>query len=186
MREKLRCQQQGSVWAILLVLFSLVVGSWQYSEHKAEKKRLAAEQLAAIVKQTRDAEQAELEKRLAQEKQEQQTQKDALNAANRALDAVLSRWDDAIKVASTTGRIALAGPVSTLQGIRRETEALTLVPCLNPAKELLVASMHNTIDGFITFMRNELKIGDTLAKPYFDNASKKLAELASARAGCSK
>lgn len=182
MKNRAAHHQGGSVWVILLVLCAIVIGSWQYSEHKAEKKRIAAEAIAKAEQQKRDAERAELEKRLAQEKQQQ----DALTASNKALDTLLSRWDDAIKVAGTTGRIALAGPVSTLQGIRREAEAMTVSPCMDPAKALMVASMQHSIDGFITFMRNEMKIGDTLAKIDFDEAAKKLAEFKVARGGCSK
>lgn len=174
--------QRGSVWIILLVLCAVVIGAWRYSEHKAEKRRVAAEAIAQAERQKRDAERAELEKRLAQEK----LQQDALTASSKALDALLSRWDDAIRVAGTTGRIALAGPVSTLQGIRREAEAMTVSPCMDPAKALMIASMQHSIDGFITFMRNEMKIGDTLAKLDFDEAAKKFADFKVAREGCAK
>lgn len=176
-------RQKGSVWIILLVLVVVVLGSWQYSEHKAaQRQRIAAEAQAQAEQRKRDEEKAELEKRQAQEKEQQ----DALTSANKALDQVLSRWDDAIKIAGTTGRIALAAPVATLQAVRREAEALSVSPCMDPAKALLVSSMQNTIDGFITFMRNEYKIGETLAQPSFDEASKQFAAFATARAECSK
>lgn len=176
-------QEQGSIWIILVVLVAVVVGSWQYSEYKAaQKQRIAAEAQAQAAQRKRDEERAELEKRVAQEKEQQ----DALTAANKALDLVLTRWNDATKVAGTTGRIALAAPVSTLQAVRREAEALSVSPCMDPAKALLVSSMQHTIDAFITFMRNKLDIGDTLAQPSFEEASKQFAAFTTARAECSK
>jgi hypothetical protein len=176
-------QEQGSVWVILVVLVAVVVGSWQYSEYRAaQKRRVAAEALAQAEQRKRDEERVELEKRLAQEKQQQ----DALTEANKALDLVLARWSDASKIAGTTGRIALAAPVATLQEVRREAEALSVSPCMDAAKELLVSSMQHTIDGFITFMRNENRYGDTLAQPSFEEAAKQFAAFKIARAECSK
>lgn len=182
MNTQIARQQLGSVWIILLVLIAIVAGAWQYSEHQADKKRIAAEVLAQAEQRRRDAERAELEKRLAEERQKQ----DALMAASKALDSLLSRWDDAVKIAGTTGRIAMSGPVSTLQSIRREAEALTVSPCMDTAKALLLASMQHSIDGFLTFMRNELSMGAALAKFDFDEAAKKFAEFKAAREGCSR
>ena len=174
-------RQNGSVWIILLVLVVLVVGSWQYSAYKSEQKRIAQEAARQRVEeQRREAERQQLERRLAEEKR----QRDALTSANKALDDLLGRWEDAVKVAGTTGRIALSGPVTTLQNLRRETEQLTVSPCLDQPKSLLVQSMGSTIEGFLTFMRNELKIGDTLAQIDFDAAGKHMAAFRAARANC--
>lgn len=176
-------REKGSVWIILLVLVAVVLASWQYSEHKAaQKQRAAAEAQAQTEQRKREQERAELERRQAEEK----AQQDALTASNKALDQVLTRWDDAMKIAGTTGRIALAAPVASLQTVRREAEALSVSLCMDPAKALLVSSMQNTIDGFITFMRNEYKLGDKLAQPSFDEASKQFAEFKTARANCSQ
>jgi len=181
MKLKNQCER-GNVWIILLVLVAIVVGGWQYSEHQEEKKRL---ELAAIAQKDleakREAERVALEQRLAQEKE----QKNALIASNKALDAILARWEDAVNLAGTTGRIALSTPVSTLQTIRREAGDLTVVPCLVPAMEHLQKSMKSTIDGFITFMRNELKIGEELAQIDFRAATGHLSAFKQARQGCS-
>ncbi|MVT28776.1 hypothetical protein GO496_10580 [Acidovorax citrulli] len=67
-------------------------------------------------------------KALEQRKAQEQAQKDALASSLKAMDTLVARWDDAVKVASTTGRIALSGPVATLQAIRRETEGVTVPP----------------------------------------------------------
>lgn len=185
MREKTR-NQAGSVWVILLVLVAMVVGAWQYSEHKAEQKRIAREAADNTAQQmeqaAREAERLELEKRLALDK----AQSDALSASNKSLDALLARWDDAVKLANTTGRIALAPPVAALQTLRREAGDLTMSPCMDPAMEMLEKSMQSTIDGFIAFMRNELKIGDILAQGKFEEAAQEFSAFKAARANCGK
>lgn len=185
MGERTR-SQKGSVWVILLVLAALVLGAWQYSEHKAEQKRAAREAAENEAQQreraAREAERLELEKRLAAEK----AKSDALVTANKALDALLIRWDDALKVAHSTGRIALATPVASLQGLRREAAELTVSPCMDPAKALLEKSMQNTVDGFIVFMRNELKIGDVLAQGNFEDAAAQFTAFKQARAQCGR
>ncbi len=182
--------QQGSVWLILVVLTAAILGAWQYSQHKAEQKRLAKEaaqrtqELAQrqAEEQRREAERKQLEKRLAEERQ----QRDALTTSNNAIDSLMARWVDATKVAGTTGRIALSGPVTTLQTLRRETEQLTVAPCMDQAKSLLVQSMGSTIEGYLVFMRNEMKIGDKLAQIDFDEAEKNMTAFRIARANCPK
>lgn len=181
-------RQRGSVWIILLVLVATVVGAWQYNGHKAEKKRLARAELQRQQEgQARQAEEArreserqQLEKRLTEEKQ----RRDALASANQALDSLLGRWDDAVKLASNTSRIALSGPVTTLQSIKREAERLTVSPCMDQAKSLLLKSMESTTEGFLEFMRNQMKIGDKLAQIDFDSAAKDMAAFQAARVTC--
>ncbi len=68
------------------------------------------------------------------------------------LQAILTRWDDQNKLASQTSRIALAMPVSELQKMRRETEALMVPTCLKNAKTNLTNAMNSTIDGYLAFM----------------------------------
>lgn len=181
-------RQRGSVWVVLLVLFAIVVGAWQYNGYKAEKKRVAleqaAQQQAAAAKLEeegrREQERLQLEKRLA----EAQQARDALTAANKSVDDLIGRWEDAVKIAGTTGRIALSGPVSAMQALRRDAEQITVSPCMDQAKGHLVKHMGSTIEAFLVFMRNEMKIGDTLAGIYFDSARKELAEFRTARAAC--
>ncbi len=181
-------RQRGSVWIILLVLIAVVVGAWQYNGYKAEKKRMAQMELQRqqesqkrqAEETRRELERQQLEKRLAEEKQ----RRDSLASANQALDSLLGRWDDAVKLASNTGRIALSGPVTTLQGLRREAERLTVSPCMDQAKNLLLKSMESTTEGFLEFMRNQLKIGDKLAQIDFDAAAKDMAAFRTARGAC--
>jgi hypothetical protein len=74
--------------------------------------------------------------------------------AEAQLQAILNRWDDQNKLASQTSRIALAIPVSELQKMRRETEALMVPSCLKNAKINLTNGMNSTIDGYLAFMGN--------------------------------
>lgn len=179
-----RTEQQGYVvWVILLVLLGTVVGAWRYSVSREENKKsqqLAAEQLVAD--QRKGAERKELEKRLSEGK----AQQDSLKAAAKSVDDLLARWDDALKVASSSSRVSLSGPVTLLQDTRREVEQLTLPPCMDQAKASLVASMNSTIQGFVVFMRNELKLGDTMARIEFDEAAKHMEAFKEGRAACPK
>jgi type II secretory pathway pseudopilin PulG len=175
-------RQRGYVlWVVLAVLLAAVLGSWQYSKVRSER-RLQAQQAAEAkaLDDRREAERKETERRVAQEKE----QRDALTTSLKAADDLLVRWDDAVKLASTSARVALSGPVSALQSIRRDAEQLTVPPCLDQARPILVQSMGNTIDGFLAFMRNELKLGDVLARGYLEDAAKQMATFKEGRAAC--
>lgn len=148
-------KQRGfMVWVLMVVLAGFAFGAWRYSLSREDSKRThqaAAEQLQKDKR--REAERAELAKRLDEKKQ----QKDSFVTAQKSMDDLLVRWDDAVKVASSTSRISLSMPVTLLQDIRRDAEKLTLPPCMDGAKESLVHSMNSTIKGSMAFMRNELK-----------------------------
>lgn len=71
------------------------------------------------------------------------------------MNSLVKRWLDASKLANNTSRIALANPISNLQEIKRETEALVVKECLQEAKGKLVSGMNMVIDGYIAFMGND-------------------------------
>jgi hypothetical protein len=71
------------------------------------------------------------------------------------LQQYATEWDDALKLADSTSRASLAGPVSELQRIRRDVQAQQWPDCATIAKGLLVGSMDATIDGFLGFMRQD-------------------------------
>jgi len=77
---------------------------------------------------------------------------DSAQAALDEIQILAERWDDAMAVAQSTSRMALAGPISDLQAIKRDTGALGVPECLEPAKTTLVKSMDYGIDGMISFM----------------------------------
>lgn len=75
-----------------------------------------------------------------------------------ALLGVYRRWVDAERLASATGRIALAGPVASMQAVQRDAEAITVAPCLGDAKKALVDLTTKSTTALIEFMRkNEVQ-----------------------------
>lgn len=74
-----------------------------------------------------------------------------------ALLAIYRRWVDAERLASATGRIALAGPVATMQAVQLEAEAVKVDTCLSDAKAALVDLTSKSTTALIEFMRkNEI------------------------------
>ena len=84
------------------------------------------------------------------------------------------RWVDAIKVASSTPRMALAQPVGELQKLKRELETRTAVNnCDKVMQQSLHASFDYAIDGLLAFMQdNEYrsKINSDLSSEYMDKS----------------
>ncbi len=91
-----------------------------------------------------------------QKKEQERAAIEAKRAAQiETLQKLAYRWDDALNVAASTGRLALNGPVQELQRIRRETKDAEVPECLSVAKANLVAGMDAFIDGFLQFMQND-------------------------------
>jgi hypothetical protein len=80
---------------------------------------------------------------------------EARMAGGAQLRLVVAKYQDAIKVAGSTGRIALAGPVGQLQAIRRELLALEVSECLRIPKENLAQSWEYVIDMLLDHMQNK-------------------------------
>lgn len=68
------------------------------------------------------------------------------------LQTQTEKFSDAFKIAQSTPRISLSGPISDLQEIKRATDDVPVPACLEHAKELLVGGMQTSIDGSIAFM----------------------------------
>lgn len=171
----------GRILLVILLLVVFGVGASIYSAQSKKSARLQEEQRIAAQEKARvQAERQELEHRQVQKK----AQNDALKSSLKVVDGLVVRWDDAVKVALTSGRIALPGPVGILQATRREAEELTVPPCLDEAKAHLVKGMNSTVEGFLVFMRNELKIGDTLAQIHFEESAKGMKAFKEGRASC--
>jgi len=73
--------------------------------------------------------------------------------AGESMIALMSKWDDALSVASASPRIALAAPVKDLQAIRAEAKDLKVTGCLLKPKEGMEFGMEETVQTFISFMR---------------------------------
>lgn len=177
-------QRGAAVWVVLVVLALATLGAWRYNEHRTKERQAIRQSQEAAEKQALQARAEQERKALEQRKAQEQAQRDSLTMSLKAVDDLVARWNDAVKVASTTGRIALSGPVATLQSIKRETEQVTVPPCLDNGKADLVKSMASTEKGFLVFMRNELNIGNTLSQGDFDDAAKAMEAYKLGRAGC--
>ena len=70
-----------------------------------------------------------------------------------AVDALHAKWGDARQIASSTGRIALAGPVKQMQDILRELESMPLVGCAQRVRAELTEGMTMELQGFLSFMQ---------------------------------
>lgn len=77
----------------------------------------------------------------------------ATRASLSQLHDAAARFSQAVKLASSTGRIALAGPVKDLQTITNEIKALRPTGCAVPAHEPLIRASTETVDSFLAFMR---------------------------------
>lgn len=76
-----------------------------------------------------------------------------------------SRWSDAIKVASSTSRIALSQPVKDMQEIKRSLNAKqTNTYCEAKMKAELINSYDYAIDGFLQFMQKNEIISDVFLR----------------------
>lgn len=79
-------------------------------------------------------------------------------AVNQATDQMISldeKFTDAVKVAESTSRISLSGPISELQSIAREINNLEVPACLEPAKKYYYKSADSEIMALLAFAAQE-------------------------------
>ena len=182
-------RQSGYILLIILVaIIAIVVGGLMYRHHQRNERMRqeqadTAQALRAVA--ASEAQRADQERKALEARQvEDQKQRDALAVAYKAMDTLVTRWDDATHVAEATGRIALSGPVATLQSIHREVEKLIVPPCLDEAKSHLLKSMSSTVEGYVAFMRNDLKLGDVVAAGHMAEAKQARDEFVRSRGAC--
>lgn len=80
------------------------------------------------------------------------------------LQGIEKKWEDAVAVAGSTGRIALAQPVSNLQAIRREFENVKLGKCLSTAKPAFEEHMDLVINAMLQFMAHHESMSNQLVE----------------------
>lgn len=83
------------------------------------------------------------------------------------IEPLARQWDDANAVAKSAARIALAGPVTNLQALRRQAQDIQAPQCAFLAKQRLIDAMDNTINGYIAFMGQK---PESEVSQYFDQA----------------
>jgi hypothetical protein len=98
--------------------------------------------------------------------------KAAYDKAIAPLNEIYARFKDARTVAGATARIALAVPVSNMQSIKREADALVVAKCLSFAKTTLTGGMENVTAAYVNFMQQGssvsflMGLGDTAFSTY--------------------
>jgi hypothetical protein len=80
---------------------------------------------------------------------------------------LITRFDDANHLASSTSRIALSGVMTEMQATRRDLEALDMPACASLAKTQLVEFMNDDIDGYLSFMAQD---ADSIVQSKFSTA----------------
>lgn len=80
----------------------------------------------------------------------------AVAAANTRMDNARAQWIDALRLATNTPRIGLAGPIGSLQAIRQGVQQLEVPSCLAQNKQHLISGMNEALEGMLAFMRNDL------------------------------
>lgn len=98
--------------------------------------------------------------------------KAAYDKAIAPLNEIYARYKDARTVAGATARIALAVPVSNMQSIKREADALVVAKCLSFAKTTLTGGMESVTAAYVDFMQQGssvsflMGLGDTAFTAY--------------------
>lgn len=98
-----------------------------------------------------------------------------------SMQSVAREWDDAVKLADSTPRAALAAQVESLQTIRRKAQDVAPPDCATAVKQALVDSMEATITGFISFLGQktdvEVQAAFTVARQRMDLFTTELSKL---------
>lgn len=98
----------------------------------------------------------------------------ALRGHQDSLRKFENTFEDAYRLAASTSRIALSGPVSKLQALHREAEAMQLPACMAQPKADLVESLRLYTSAFMGFMANRGGDVETLTSERFAEAGAKL------------
>lgn len=92
----------------------------------------------------------------------EENNKAAYSNAILPINNIYARFKDARTIALGTPRLTLYGPLSNLQNIKREADALIVPKCLSGAKSLLTSGMLGVNNGFVDFLTN-----GSSSDPYF-------------------
>ena len=173
-----RKQQGLSLTSVLLVIAVVLVGAvWWMHDQAAKRQQQGAEQQMLAEQQRQSEEkthQLEAQRKAFEAQAAAERNKQGFDKAIAALAAIYAKWNDAVS-SNSTPRIALSGPVASLQSLKRDAE-LPLVPeCLVEPKKKMIAGMEKVIDGFIGFM-DDRDIGKIIASLRFGEGGTLLAQ----------
>ncbi|ABM97404.1 hypothetical protein Mpe_B0640 (plasmid) [Methylibium petroleiphilum PM1] len=88
------------------------------------------------------------------QEQQRQERRQLVESGLALLQGIQNKVTDADKLASSTGRAYLSGPVSKLQDIQREAEAVKVPACLGGAKNALADYVKAQVDTYLVFMQD--------------------------------
>lgn len=150
-RASAKAKQPGLIPALLFVAAGAVAtySAVTYYNHKQAEARAAEATRAREL-----AQQKELERKAA----EAELRIEENRAAIQTMRQILARWEDAVKVAASSPRIALPRQIEALQTIRREFVAAAPPRslCMAPVHHTIAQGMDLQIRGFLAFLsRNE-------------------------------
>ena len=134
-----------SVSVLVVCVVLLLCGAVAYKEYGKWKKKADAQQ--AIVFAAEAAKAKTIADAAAYE-----SAKAAYKAGALALKPGLDEFSDALQVAKSTGRMALATPVLRMQKAYRQFQNFQTSACLSKGKESAEKYMEYTILGFTEFM----------------------------------
>lgn len=140
-----------AIGAAVVVGLVLVIVNADKPQPSAAKSDVELRAEAEVERQKRVAEQQE-------EFNQAQAAAEAKSAYDRAvasLKDIHARFTDTKRIAEATSRIALSGPVASLQALSREAKALDLPPCLADARTSLALAIDQSVDGSLMFMTND-------------------------------
>lgn len=93
----------------------------------------------------------------------------------------LDELEAAELLASSSPRIALAGPVATLQGLERKAKELNFeTPCMQPVKALMAKYINERVFSFLAFMQQD----DIESARHIDNANAVFEQVGIKAKGC--
>jgi hypothetical protein len=152
---------QITVTMIALTMLGIFVALMAYSYHLEAPQRAKADDQTRLTKE-REAQQkqAQAEETRIFKEDEIKCNRAAVTTAATKLKDLLGRFRDASELASSTSRIALSGPVATLQQIKREVESTEVPECMTGIRQNFAHGVVDHTQGFLYFMRSD-SIGAT-------------------------
>jgi hypothetical protein len=140
-----------AIGAAVVVALVLLIVNADKSQPPAVKSDAELRAEAEVARQKQVAQQQEEFNRA----QADAEAKSAYDRAVASLNDIHARFTDTKRIAGATSRIALSGPVASLQALSREAKALDLPPCLADARESLALAIDQSVEGSLMFMTNE-------------------------------
>jgi ribosomal protein S27AE len=141
-------------WVVIALVLAMITGTMGYRKFQENQR--------AVQQALKEKQQKLL---LAEQQRIRAEQTEKIRAERLAglteIKKLIDRWKDAEVIANASPRIALAGPIATLQAIRRELAALKVDECIDTAKSNVSRYMELKVESFIAFMAKDDVVSNT-------------------------